>query len=302
MHMRASAFGLRGFVGLAAFFLVFALATPASAGVGGDDAGTCVNACGGYGAGNNRNNCYCDSSCTSYGDCCADYQPVCNGNTGCTPNSNGRYILHIGGMCSQGWNDTLSSKSGYTSIDVKAVQTNHSGLADGSHTVGIYLDSCCTGSNLCYVINYSGGDNVVGHRFANSSTNWNINWVGTSAGAGGGSELSGNFLADIFGPCDYAGHLGVSEARNSYNHNDTNNETVYHIGGYDGWWYSSWLLPGEDDGAVAYHSAGAITNNVSTSNLCTGPKFSNHVIAWTCSGYNLDHYEIKTKFMSNLGW
>jgi hypothetical protein len=53
---------------------------------------------------------------------------------------------------------------------------------------------------------------------------------------------------------------------------------------------------------VAYHSAGAIANNVSTSNLCTGPKFSNHVIAWTCSGYNLYHYEMKTKFMSNLGW
>jgi hypothetical protein len=302
MHMRMPAFGARGPIGLTAFFLVFALVMPASAGVGGDDAGTCVSACGGYGRGNNQNNCYCDSACTTYGDCCADYQPVCNGNTGCTPNSNGRYILHIGGMCSQGWNDRLSNKAGYTSIDVKAVQTNHSGLADGSHTVGIYLDSCCTGSNLCYVINYSGGDNVVGHRFANSSTNWNITWVGTSGGAGGGSELSGNFLADIFGPCDYSGHLGVSEARNSYNHNDTNSETVYHIGGYDGWWYSSWLLPGEDDGAVAYHSAGAITSNVSTSNLCTGPKFTNHVIAWTCSGYDLDHYEMKTKFMTNLGW
>ena len=166
----------------------------AMAGVGGDDAGTCVNACGGYGAGNNGNSCYCDASCTSYGDCCADYQPVCNANTGCSPNSGSRYILHVGGMCSQGWNTTLASKAGYTSIDVKAVQTNHSGLSDASHTLGLYLDQCCTGSNLCYVINYSGGDAVMGHRFANSGTNWNVNWVGTSAGAGGGSALSGNFL------------------------------------------------------------------------------------------------------------
>jgi len=207
----------------------------ASAGVGGDDAGTCVNACGGRGAGNNANSCYCDSVCTGYGDCCADYQPVCNGVTGCTPNSNGRYILHVGGMCSQGWNDLLASKSGYTSIDVKAVQTNHSGLSDASHTTGIYLDQCCTGSNLCYALNYSGGDAVLGHRLANSSTNWNIVWIGTSAGAGGGSELSGNFLADIFGPCDYAGHLGTTETRNAYNHNDTNGNTTYRIGGYDGW-------------------------------------------------------------------
>ena len=179
---------------LAVLLFATALSVPpaAFAGVGGDDAGTCVSACGGFGAGNNRNNCWCDASCSSYGDCCADYEPVCNGNTGCTPDSGGRYILHLGGMCSQGWNDRLASKSGYTAIHVKAVQTNHSGLSDASYTLGIYLDQCCTGSNLCYVLNYSGGDAVMGHRFANSATNWNINWVGTSAGAGGGSELSGN--------------------------------------------------------------------------------------------------------------
>jgi len=278
------------------------LATGAFAGVGGDDAGTCVSACGGYGAGNNDNGCYCDAGCSARGDCCADYAPVCNGDTGCSANSSKRYILHVGGMCSQGWDDQLANKSGYTSIDVKAVQTNHSGLSDSSHTLGIYLNQCCTGSNLCYVLNYSGGDAVMGHRFANSGTNWNINWVGTSAGAGGGSELSGNFLADIFGPCDYSGHLGTSETRNAYNHNDTNNETVYHIGGYDGWWYSSWLLPGEDDGAVAYHSAGAVSNTTSTSSMCRSPKWTNHVPAWTCTGYNLDHFEIKPKFMQNLGW
>jgi hypothetical protein len=278
------------------------LAGPATAGVGGDDAGTCVGACGGFGAGNNANGCYCDASCATYGDCCADYQPVCNNVTGCAPNSGGRYILHMGGMCSQGWNDRLANAAGFTAIDVKSVQTNHSGLADSSYTLGRYLDQCCTGSNACYVLNYSGGDAVMGHRFANSSTAWNVYWVGTTGGAGGGSELSGNFLADVFGPCDYAGHLGTSEVRNAYNHNDTNGKTVYHIGGYDGWWYSSWLLPGEDDGAVAYHSAGARTSTTSTNSMCSTPKWTNHVAAWTCSGYDLDHYEMKTKFISNMGW
>lgn len=302
MHRTSGVLRLVLGVFFASVLLLIGDAGPASAGKGGDDAGTCVGACGGYGAGNNGTSCYCDSACSTYGDCCADYQPVCNGNTGCTPNSGGRYILHVGGMCSQGWNDTYASKAGYTSIDVKAVQTNHSGLSDGSHTLGIYLDQCCTGSNLCYVLNYSGGGPLMGHRFANASTNWNINWVGTSAGADGGSELSGNDAAEAWGPCDYANHLGTSEVRNAYNHSDTNGETVYHIGGYDGWWYSSWALPGEDDGAVAYHSAGAITSTVSTSNLCTGPKWSNHVIAWTCSGYDLDHYEMKDKFITNMGW
>jgi hypothetical protein len=274
----------------------------AHAGKGGDDAGTCQGACGAYGAGNNGNGCWCDAACVSAGDCCADYQPVCNNNTGCTPNSGGRYILHVGGMCSQGWSDRLSNAAGFTSVNVKAVQTNHAGLSQSSATLGKYLDQCCGGTNACYVINYSGGDNVMGHRFANSSTNWNIYWVGTSGGAAGGSELSGNFLADIFGPCDYAGHLGTSESRNSYNHNDTNGKTVYHIGGYDGWWYSSAFLPGEDDGAVAFHSAGARTTTTSTSNMCSTPKWTNHVAAWTCSGYNLDHYEIQTRFMTGMGW
>lgn len=275
---------------------------PAFAGTGGDDAGTCVGACGGYGRGNNLNNCYCDAACSNYGDCCADYQPICNNNTGCAPNSGSRYTLHLGGMGSQGWNDRYANAPGYTPIDVRAVQTNNSGLSDGSAALGVYLDQCCSGSNYCYIFNYSGGDNVVGHRFAVSDQGANVIWVGVSAGAGGGSELSGNLLADIFCSSDYCTHLGVSEVRNSYNHYDNNNETLYRIGGYDGWWYSSGLLPGEDDGAVSMHSAGGVTSDVSTDSMCAGPKFPGSTAAWTCGGYDLDHYEIKTKFISNMGW
>ena len=123
--MHTAVFGSRRFIiNFVAFLFVFALAMPANAGKGGDNAGTCVSACGGYGAGNNANSCYCDASCTSYGDCCADYEPVCNNNTGCTPNSNGRYILHLAGMCSQGWDDRLSNKSsdGMSEVSVACLQ------------------------------------------------------------------------------------------------------------------------------------------------------------------------------------
>ena len=75
-----------------------------------------------------------------------------------------------------------------------------------------------------------------------------------------------------------------------------------YIGGYDGWWYTSWLLPGEDDGAVAYHSAGAVNYTASTSSMCKSPKYTNHYAAWTCTGYNKDHYGMKTKFISKIGW
>ena len=44
---------------------------------------TCAGKCGGQGTGQVTNkqgklvNCYCDSGCTSYGDCCADFAQVC---------------------------------------------------------------------------------------------------------------------------------------------------------------------------------------------------------------------------------
>ena len=80
------------------------------AGVGGDDAGTCVNACGGYGAGNNGNSCYCDASCTSYGDCCADIDAQCGSAAACAsdgecnPGSDGSGLICVNGQCVPGCN------------------------------------------------------------------------------------------------------------------------------------------------------------------------------------------------------
>ena len=36
--------------------------------------------------------------------------------------------------------------------------------------------------------------------------------------------------------------------------------------------------------------------------MCKSPKWSNHYAAWTCTGYNEDHYEMKDRFIQNLGW
>src|SRR5690606_31510190 len=46
-------------------------------GGGGGGGASCVGKCGGA-----SNGCYCDSLCTQYGDCCPDYEPVCNGGGG----------------------------------------------------------------------------------------------------------------------------------------------------------------------------------------------------------------------------
>ena len=170
-------------------------------------------------------------------------------------------------MCSQGWNDRLATASGYTSIDVKAVQTNHSGLADASHTMGVYLDQCCAGSNLCY-----GSTTPAVTRWATGSPTRTRTTTSTGSARAPGPAAAAPSRATC-SPTSSGLRLlrpPRSEVRNAYNHNDTNGETVYHIGGYDGWWYSSWLLPGEDDGAVAYHSAGAV-NYVTEPAACKSP-------------------------------
>ena len=55
---------------LSVILLVSMFAYSASA----DKPGTCANSCGGH---SKSSDCYCDDSCTNYGDCCTDYAEVC---------------------------------------------------------------------------------------------------------------------------------------------------------------------------------------------------------------------------------
>lgn len=214
------------------------------------------------------------------------------------------YVLHIGGMCStkfvEGSGVRLANASGKTSIDAK-IDTTQSMYSAASQ---IYwkLEQYCKGGNWCYIMNYSMGD--LNTRAALSwwgSGQWNIAWVGAAAGAGGGSEIALGWLAEQF-TCPVTGDIWVSTARNAFNHNDTDGKTIYHVGGYDGWWSTAWLLPGEDDGAVAYHSAGGCSSSGSYDNMCACNHFSGHSVAWSCGGYDKDHYAMKMKFITNMGW
>ena len=60
----------------------------------------------------------------------------------------------------------------------------------------------------------------------------NILEVRTSAGNGGGSELSNRgALTDLFA-CDLASEIGPSQVRNLYDHNNTRGLPVHHMGGF----------------------------------------------------------------------
>lgn len=313
--------------------------------------------CGGLGS---DGSCSCDASCVSNGNCCGDFQPVCAGNFQCNPDSGQIAFLHVGGMCSAKWDypgdpDRLADVSGIAgavAVDVQAVQTDSTGTEVAAKTLARYMDACCTDSNSCIIYNYSNGDNVVGFaldqlasseqictgkgkkRVCEQAASWNLLEVRTSAGNGGGSELSNwGGLADLFG-CSLSSQIGPSIVRNQYDHNNTQGTPIYHTGGFldqvdgsdqlvlDAGWF---LLPWHSDGAVAYHSAGARNdtvewcgdgNNLSwdwdyfgnwcnDENLCSsnyGTLYQGHDIAFCgMTLENSDHTDQKMFFIEYMG-
>ena len=307
--------------------------------------------CGGSG---NDGSCSCLPDCESQGNCCADYAPVCAQDFGdCQSDSDQIAFLHLGGMCSTQWDypgesDRLADVSGISgnaaAVEIKAVQTENAGTQVAAKTLTRYLDHCCTDSNSCVIYNYSNGDNVLGYaldrmatqdevctgkgkrRVCERSLSWNIIEVRTSAGAGGGSELSNwGSVADLFA-CDLASELSPSKVRNLYNHSNTQGVPIRHIGGFldevgsddgtlnAGWW----LLPWHSDGAVAFHSAGARNSTVEwCSDLWFPPLWSNredicdsrygslyqgHEMAFCGREFrNSDHYDQKMEFIEQMG-
>lgn len=158
-----------------------------------------------------------------------------------------------------------------------------SSIASAGGIVRNALDCFCTGPNWCYVAAYSAGDLLMGYVLANyggstrtvrnaapdasgvcgaaggaTQTGWNIKWVRVAAGAGGGSELADAGQWTTSEPL--VRDLKTATARAMYNHNDTRGIWFHMYAGARGTAYS-FLLPGQDDEVVAYHSSGAVSGN-----------------------------------------
>jgi hypothetical protein len=230
------------------------------------------------------------------------------------------YNLHLGGVCSHGWTDGKGTDafgrwSGETTIDV--VVDMKDSIPAAAARLEPYFNQYCSGADTCFVYTYSAGDAVVGYLFANRATNWNVGFVNVVAGAGGGSRLAGD-IAALLG-CPLANDLTESNVRNAYNHNDTNAEMVYRLGGYKELFESriacvtgsalNWLsfglvdhhcLSGKNDGAVEYHSAGGYSTagvyaDFWNSGSHWAPGYSQSYLAPSGSdeGRGLNHYELK---------
>lgn len=173
-----------------------------------------------------------------------------------------------------------------TAAGVNKKAVNWDGYNHVSDTNGLIrnaLDCYCTGPNWCYVAAHSAGNLQIGYALslyggtarykknatpgsdgscANSDgttqTGWNIKWVNVAAGAAGGSELANAGDWALSEPL--VSDLKTATARAMYDHNNTRGKMFYLWAGAKGTAYS-FILPGQDDEAVAYHSAGGISGS-----------------------------------------
>lgn len=149
-------------------------------------------------------------------------------------------------------------------------------------TIQDALDTYCTGDDWCYVACHSAGCAQLGYALdlfgdVGSDPRWNILWVMAAGSAEGGSEIADQKLFSVTVPLDE--DLRVVTMRNMFNHNNTRGPTFNMLAG-NGWTESAIpgkaalaaaTLPGADDGAVAFHSSGGISNAGYNANKCYYP-------------------------------
>jgi hypothetical protein len=200
------------------------------------------------------------------------------------------YSLWINGRTGGGvvgdYNSFTYWGPGATAAGVNKKSVNWDGrssIASQNGKIRDALDCFCTGPNWCYVATHSAGDLMMGYTLANfgassrmkknaspaaggvcgnsdgtAQTGWNIKWVRTASGAGGGSELSDAGSWTTSEPL--VSDLKTSTARAMYDHNVTRGVMFYMYAGAKGTAYSG-ILPGQDDEAVAYHSTGGVSGS-----------------------------------------
>ena len=258
------------------------------------------------------------------------------------------YIIHLSGMCSKDWSGSsgltpggsgsssnggvksfANNWAGTVNVNAQVDQTQGSLSVASSQLVNI-LNTYCTGSNSCWIYNYSAGDLVLGYTFAHSPTSWNVTSVRTAAGAAGGSNLAGTIAKAV--ACPFAGNLTESAARGAYTHDWGYNTgtTIYRTGGNKQMTISNvacvagsainflsfglisggTCLQSHNDGAVAYQSSGAYQSTGDYGNFWlssdpSGSHWYSHASYWVTGsndvGDYLNHYNEKGWLICNDG-
>lgn len=215
----------------------------------------------------------------------------------------GVFDIHVGGICSTNFGSTVGQWAGETSVNAGIDQRDS--MATATSQMAATLNTFCTGSNLCYVYVYSNGGAVMSRTLALFSTPWNIGYVAAAASNEGGSELGGTgFIGEVFGGCSLAGHIGTSDHRNGWNHNDSHGIITGMVAG-NGFlapFVQSSVLPGHDDGAVSTASAGGYASTTGRGTICeVAPKYTNHQAWFSCEYGSLNHTQMKLKMICDDG-
>jgi hypothetical protein len=249
-----------------------------------------------------------------------NYSVWINGRTGGGQLGNHDDFTYFGpGTVNAGVNKKSANWDGYNRV------------ADQNVLIRNALDCYCTGPNWCYIAAHSAGNLQIGYaldffggsqrskkdpalyrqgqcdnsREGGTQTGWNIKWVDVAGGAGGGSELANAGEWALSEPL--VSDLKTSTARALYNHNNTRGSIFYMFAGAKGTLYS-FLLPGQDDEVVAYHSAGGVSGTSGASycnpsdwfcnDLTLGAasnqggraKWANHAVQFRDDGESVTHY------------
>ncbi len=232
-------------------------------------------------------------------------------------------FIHVGGICSQHFVESGGGKKSegalgnWPGVDsVSAAVDQRDSMSVAVADLRQLLDERCVQDRWCYLYGYSNGAAVISKLLSiYHAARWNIVWVASSAGNEGGSELSASLSADLgqlLGlSCPLANEIGPSDLRPAWNHNDTAGNTFYQLGGHDQWWYTGGAIDFfagmANDGAVAYHSSGGLREAFFVSDddpwLCyeASAHYDQHEVAFSCRGYDLDHYEMKMQGIFELG-
>jgi hypothetical protein len=173
--------------------------------------------------------------------------------------------------------------NGQVQPGVNPVPVNYDGTARisvANPTVRAALDRYCTGGNACYVACHSAGCAHLGYALDLYGGRWNILWIDAAGSAEGGTELS-DYLG--WATCDGLGSdLRTGTVRALYNHGNLRGAWSYMFAGAKGAVYS-FILPGDDDAVVPFHSAGGMS---STGRWCkSGTWFCSTLPAGTSGKY-----------------
>ncbi len=251
--------------------------------------------------------------------CAANYSLWINGRTGGGQLGNYNDFTYWGpSSTAAGVNKKSVNWDGYNSI------------SNQNYLVRNALDCYCTGTNWCYVAAHSAGNLQIGYSLAmfggssrtitnaapngagvcsasgaGTQTGWNIKFVNVAGGAAGGSELSDAGDWAISEPL--VSDLKTSTARAMYDHNQTRGKAFYMFAGAKGTLYS-FILPGQDDEAIAYHSSGGVSGSSGAgycnpsdwlcNDLTTGTgavqggraKWTNHNVKFRDNSESYNHY------------